>query len=64
VKRVARPKEGKVHQEERKPARPIREKVQKVRRIGKKGAAHPAKGEAQQGKWKRSLWEVWRKRAE
>jgi len=52
VKRVVRPDGGKAHQEERRPARPIREKAQegekRLRRMEKKKAARPAKGEAQQ----------------
>jgi len=53
VKRVVRPKEGKAHQEERRPARPIREKAQegekRLRRMEEEKAARPVKGEAQQG---------------
>jgi len=74
-KRVARPREGKAHQEERRPACPIKEKVweggKKLRRAEegeaahsvKEEAAYSVKGEAQQ-EWKRSSWEVLRKRAE
>jgi len=67
VKRVARPDGGKAHQEGRRPVRPIREKAQegekRLRRAEEEEAARPIKGEAQQ-EWKRSLWEVLRKRAE
>jgi len=45
------PDGGKVHQEERKPARPIREKAQKgekrLRKIEGKKTAHPIWGKAQ-----------------
>ena len=45
VKRVACPKEGKAHQRERRPARPIRKKVQegekRLRRVEEGEAAHP-----------------------
>ena len=68
VKRVARPNEGKAHQEEKRPVRPIREKAQegekKVRRVEGREVACPEKGEAQQGEWRRSLWEELRKRVE
>jgi len=67
VKRVVRPKEGKAHQEERRPARPIREKAQegekRLRRMEEEKAARPVKGEAQQG-WRRSSIRELRKRAE
>jgi len=67
VKRVARPNRGKAHQEERRPARSIREKAQegekRLRRIEEEKAAHPVKGEAQQG-WRRSSIEELRKKAE
>ena len=67
VKRVVHPDGGKAHQVERKPARPIREKVQRgekrLRRIEEEKAAHPAKGEVQQG-WRRSSIEELRKKAE
>jgi len=53
VKRVVRSKERKVHQEERRPARPIREKAQegekRLRRMEEERAVRPVKGEAQQG---------------
>jgi len=53
VKRVVHPKEGKAHQRERKPAHPIREKVQegekRLRRVEESEVAHPVQGEAQQG---------------
>jgi len=43
VKRVARPKEGKAHQEKRRPAHPIREKAQegekRLRRVEEEEAA-------------------------
>jgi len=51
VKRVARPKEGKAHQREK-----------RLRRVEEDEAACPVQGKAQQ-EWKRSSWEVWRKRA-
>jgi len=67
VKRVARPNGGKAHQQERRPARPIREKVQegekRLRKMEEEKAARPVKGEAQQ-EWRRSSWEELRKRAE
>jgi len=52
VKRVVRPREGKAHQGER-----------RLRRMKEEKAACPVKGEAQQ-KWRRSLIEELRKRAE
>jgi len=52
VKRVARPREGKAHQGER-----------KLRRMEEEKAARPVKGEAQQ-EWRRSSWEELRRRAE
>jgi len=67
VKRVVRLKEGKAHQEERRPACPVREKVQKgekrLRRVEKGEAVHPVQGEAQQGR-KRSSMEELRKKVE
>jgi len=51
-KRVACPREGKVHQEGK-----------KLRRVEESKAARPIRGEAQQ-EWRRSSWEVLRKRAE
>jgi len=52
VKRVARPREGKVHQGERRPAHPVREEVQggerRLRRMEEEKAVRPVKGEAQQ----------------
>jgi len=67
VKRVAHPNEGKVHQEERRPVHPIREKVQergkRLRRMEEEKAACPVKGEVQQ-EWRRSSMEELRKRAE
>jgi len=54
-KRVARPREGKVHQ---------KEKRREVRRVEEEEAACPIKGKVQQEEWKRSPWEVLRKRAE
>jgi len=66
-KRVACPNEGKVHQKERKPARPIREKAQererRLRRMEEEKAACPVKGEVQQ-EWKRTPVEKLRIRAE
>jgi len=53
--RVACPREGKAHQ---------KEKRREVRRVEKGEAARPVKGKAQQEEWKRSPWEVLRKRAE
>jgi len=65
-KEVARPREGKVHQEERRPVRPVRKKAQegekRLRRVEKGKAACPREGEVQQG-WKRSLMEELRKKA-
>jgi len=62
---VASPRKA---QQERRPARPVRGKVQeeerKLRRVEEDGAARPMKGKAQQEEWKRSSWEVLRKRAE
>jgi len=53
VKKMACPDGGKAHQEERRPARPIREKAQegekRLRRMEEEKAARPAKGEVQQG---------------
>jgi len=53
VKRVVCPNGGKAYQEERRPARPIREKAQegekRLRRMEEEKAACPVKGEAQQG---------------
>jgi len=67
VKRVMHPNGGKVHQEERRLARSIREKAQegekRLRRIEEEKAVHPIKGKAQQ-KWRRSSMEELRKRAE
>jgi len=64
---MACPDRKKTHQEERKPACSIREKVQegekRLRRIEEEKAAHPAKGEAQQ-EWRRSSIEELRKKAE
>ena len=55
MKRVAHLKKGKVHQGERRPVRPVREKAQeegkRLRRIEKGKVAHPVKGEAQYYKW-------------
>jgi len=52
----------------KRPARPVRRKAQeeerKLRRVEEDGAACPIKGKAQQEEWKRSSWEVLRKRAE
>jgi len=67
VKRVARPDGGKAHQEERRPARPHREKVQKrekrLRRVEEEKAARPVEGKAQQ-EGKRTSVEKLRIRAE
>ena len=64
---MACPNEGKVHQEERRPACPIREKVQegekRLRRMEEEKAAHPVKGEVQQ-EWRGSSIEELRKKAE
>jgi len=50
LKRVTHPDGGKAHQEERRPARPIREKVQegekRLRRVEEEKAARSVKGEA------------------
>jgi len=51
-KRVVCPREGKAHQEEK-----------KLRKVEESEAARPIRGEAQQ-EWRRSSWEVLRKRAE
>ena len=51
---MARPDEGKAHQKEKK---------REVRQVEEGEAACPVKGKAQQEKWKRSSWEVLRKRA-
>jgi len=68
VKRVAHPKKGETHQEERRPVHPIREKAQererRLRRIEEEKTARPVKGEAQQEEWKRTLMEKLRIRAE
>jgi len=67
LKRVVRPDGGKVHQEKRKPARPIREKAQegekRLRRIEEEKVVCPVKGEVQQ-EWRRSSIEEYRKKAE
>jgi len=66
--RVACPREGKAHQGKRRPACPVREKAQErrreVRRVEEEKAAYLVKGKVQQEKWRRSLWEELRKRAE
>jgi len=49
------PNEGKAHQ---------KEKRGEVRRVKEEEAVRPVKGKAQQEEWKRSSWEVLRKRAE
>jgi len=54
VKRVTRPDEGKAHQKEKK---------REVRQVEEGEVARLVKGKAQQEKWKRSSWEVLRKRA-
>jgi len=67
VKRVAYPKEGKAHQEEKRPAHSIREKAQegekRLRRVKKGEAARPVQGEAQQREKRSSIKEL-RKKAE
>jgi len=67
VKRVAHPNGGKAHQEERRLAHPIREKVQEgekmLRRIEEEKVARPVKREVQQ-EWRRSLIEELRKKTE
>jgi len=67
LKRVACSDGRKVHQEERRPAHPIRKKVQeekkRLRRMEEEKAARPVKGEAQQ-EWRRSSIEELRKKAE
>jgi len=64
---VVCPDGGKAHQEERRPAFPIREKVQegekRLRRIEEEKVVCLVKGEVQQ-EWRRSLIEELRKRAE
>ena len=64
---MARLKEGKAHQGERRPARPVREKTQegekRLRRVEKGEVVHPIQREAQQGR-KRSLMEELRKKVE
>jgi len=66
LKRVAHPDGGKAHQEERRPACPIREKTQegkkRLRRIEEEKTACPIKGEVQQ-EWRSSIEEL-RKKAE
>ena len=51
AKRVVRPNGGKAHQKERRPACPIREKVQeggkRLRRMEEEKVARPVKGEVQ-----------------
>jgi len=67
VKRVVHPREGKVHQGERRLACPVREKVQeeerKLRRVEEEKAVCPVQGKTQQ-EWKRSSMEELRKKAE
>jgi len=67
VKRVARPRERKAYQGERRPARPIREEAQggerRLRRMEEEKVACPVKEEAQQ-EWRRSSIEELRKRTE
>jgi len=55
VKRVACPDEGKAHQKKER---------REGRRVEEGEAARPVKGKVQQEEWKRSLWEVLRKRVE
>jgi len=63
--RVAMPQKA---QQEKRPACPIKGKVQKgerrLRRVEEDGAVRPMMGKVQQGEWRRSSWEVLRKRAE
>jgi len=63
VVRVAMPQKV---QQERRPACPVRGEVQekKLRKVEQEEAARVAKPREAQQKWKRSLWEVLRKRAE
>jgi len=67
VKRVACPKEGKVHQGERRPVHPIREKAQegekRLRRVEEGEVVRPVQGKAQQ-RGKRSSIEELRKKVE
>jgi len=61
--RVAIPQKA---QQERRPACPVREEAQekKLRKVEQEKAAHVAKPREAQQEWKRSSWEVLRKRAE
>jgi len=63
--RVATPQKA---QQEKRPVCPVRGKAQegerRLRRVEGSEAACPTKGNAQQQEWKRSSWEVLRKRAE
>jgi len=67
LKRVVHPNGGKVYQEERRLARPIREKTQerekRLRKMEEEKAAHLVKEKVQQ-EWRRSLIEELRKKAE
>jgi len=60
--RLVCPYKGKAHQE-KKPAYLERGKAQEVRRVEKGEAVRPVKRKVQQEEWKRSSWEVLRKRA-
>jgi len=64
VVHVARPQKA---QQEKRPAHPIRGKAQegerRLRRVEGSKAACPTKGNTQQEEWKRSSWEMLRKRA-
>jgi len=67
VKRVARPIEGKAHQEKGRPARPVREKAQerekRLRRVEERKAAPLGRGKVQQ-EWERTSVEKLRIRVE
>jgi len=66
-KRVVHPREGKAHQEEKKPVCPVREKAQeeerRLRRMKEEKAARPIQGKAQQ-EWKRSSMQELKKKVE
>ena len=53
-------------QQKRRPAHPVRGEVQerKLRKVKQEEVARPIKEKAQQEEWKRSSWEMLRKRAE
>jgi len=63
VKRVARPNKGKAHQRLVHPEMGNVQEI-KLRRVEKERATCPTQGKAQQEEWKKSLWEVLRKKAE